>query len=210
VDEAARARVEQVEREVRALCDRGDHVAAATAVLEGHGQEILSFLLAVHRDEGEAEEVFSTFAESVWTGLPRFAWVSSLRTWAYAIASHKSKKHSRSRARRERHLAHPTDSFFEGVVAKVRTQTARFLRTEKRTKLQALRDTLPEDDRSLLVLRVDRDLSWKDLALVLADEEGAGPLDDQALARESARLRKRFQALKERLREMARREGLIE
>jgi hypothetical protein len=41
--------------------------------------------------------------------------------------------------------------------------------------VSSLRDTLTEDDRSLLVLRGDRDLSWKDLALVLADEDGAGP-----------------------------------
>jgi hypothetical protein len=43
---------------------------------------------------------------------------------------------------------------------------------------------------------------------VLAESEGGEALDDAALKRESARLRQRFQSVKERLREMAKREGL--
>ena len=90
----------------------------------------------------------------------------------------------------------------------VRTQTVEFLRTEKRTRLQALRDALPEEDRMLLVLRVDRQLAWNELARILG--EGGEGLDAQALGREAARLRKRFQLVKDRLRELAKKEGLIE
>ena len=202
MDDAERGALES---SVRALCDRGDHAGAATALLDGYGEEIFGFLMAVHRDEAEADEVFSRLAENVWTGLPRFAWESSVRTWAYSVARHVS-----NRARRERHVVRPGDSFFKDVVERVRTQTASFLRTEKRTRLQALRDSLSEDDRTLLVLRVDRDLSWKDLARILAEKDGAEPLDDEALARAAARLRKRFQVVKDQLRETARREGLID
>jgi len=101
----------------------------------------------------------------------------------------------------------------EEVAAAVRTETLGFLRTEKRTRLQALRDTLPEEDRMLLVLRVDRNLEWNELARVLAGEgqegDGGTPLADAEVTREAARLRKRFQLLKEKLREMAKGEGLI-
>ena len=45
---------------------------------------------------------------------------------------------------------------------------------------------------------------------MLAEADGDAPLDDAALAREAARLRKRFQLLKDRLREQAKKEGLIE
>jgi RNA polymerase sigma-70 factor, ECF subfamily len=60
------------------------------------------------------------------------------------------------------------------------------------------------------VLRIDRGLSWSDLARVLHEGEEDAALDDEALAREAARLRKRFQLVKDKLREMAKKEGLLE
>ncbi len=49
----------------------------------------------------------------------------------------------------------------------------------------------------LLILRVDRNLAWDEIALVMADEPET--LDKEGRKRESARLRKRFQLIKERL-----------
>jgi RNA polymerase sigma-70 factor (ECF subfamily) len=92
----------------------------------------------------------------------------------------------------------------------VRTETLAFLRTETRTRLHSLRDSLPEEQRMLLVLRVDRQLAWNELARVLAETEGDAPLDDAALAKEAARLRKQFQLVKDRLRALAKKEGLID
>jgi RNA polymerase sigma-70 factor (ECF subfamily) len=204
VHDAARA---QLEREVRERCDRADHGGAATILLRGYGPEIFGFLKATHRNRAEADEVFALFAEQVWSGLPRFAWESSVRLWAYAVARHVSKTLLRNEARRRRRLVNQTDSLFEQVVQNVRTNTLEFLRTEKKSRLQALRDSLPEDDRALLVLRVDRRLEWKDLARVLSDTGEGQPLDDDTLAREAARLRKRFQIVRDRLRDLARREG---
>jgi RNA polymerase sigma-70 factor (ECF subfamily) len=166
--------------------------------------------MAIHRDQPETEEVFSIVAESIWSGLPRFAWESSVRTWAYSVARNVSKTRLRNAARRGRRVAQRTGSFFEEVVAKVRTETSAFLRTERKTRLQALRDSLEEEDRALLVLRVDRDLSWKELARILWETNPDRPVDEPSLAREAARLRKRFQVVKDRLREMAAREGLVD
>jgi RNA polymerase sigma-70 factor (ECF subfamily) len=101
-----------------------------------------------------------------------------------------------------------TPSELDEVVAVVRTETASALRTEKRTKLQALRDELSVDDRTLLILRVDRDLPWDEIARAfLADPEAVA--DEDRLRREAARLRKRFQLVKGRLAERAREEGLL-
>ncbi len=202
---------------MRALCDRGDHAAAATAILRGYGPELLGFLAAVHRDETAASDAFAELSEAVWRSLPRFAWESSVRTWAYAIARNVSRTGRRNAARRNRKVVSPGDSFFEQAAEKVRTETLAYLRTERKTRLQALRDALPEEDRMLLVLRVDRGFAWNELARILAEGEGEGgegddapTLDDAAVVREAARLRKRFQLVKDRLRELARKEGLLE
>jgi RNA polymerase sigma-70 factor (ECF subfamily) len=199
---------EDLERAVRTHCDAHDQAAAATAALRGYGGELLGFLMAVHRDEAEAEEVFSLVTEAIWSGLPKFAWSSTLRTWAYAVARNVSRTYKRDTARRGRRLSPASESALQAVAEEVRTQTLSFLRTEKRSRLEGLRDSLAPDDRMLLVLRVDRKLAWRDLARILAADEA--PTDDVALAREAARLRKRFQLVKERLRTQAKREGLIE
>jgi RNA polymerase sigma-70 factor (ECF subfamily) len=210
VDSEAR---ERLEREVHALCDRSDFAAAATVALRGYGPEILGFLYVVHPAETDATDAFAELSEVLWRKLPDFGWESTLRTWAYGIARNVSRALRRNAGRRRRREAADGEAALKDVAEKVRTETLSFLRTKARTRLQALRDTLPEEDRMLLVLRVDRKLEWNELARVLAEaaetEEEAPPLDGAGVAREAARLRKRFQILKDSLRETARREGLI-
>ena len=188
-----------LEHEVRALCDAGDHDAAATAALRGYGPELYSFLAAL--DRNLADDAFAETAARLWRGLPAFAWQSSLRTWAYTIA-----RNTAHTVRRD-HREVPLDDASEvGRLAKeVRTATQPYLRTDVKDKFAELRASLPVEDQELLILRVDRALDWKDLAQALADE----PLDGAALDREAARLRKRFSVLKTKLLELGREHGLI-
>jgi RNA polymerase sigma-70 factor (ECF subfamily) len=163
----------------------------------------------MHRKEDEASEVFSSFAELLWRALPTFAWHSSFRTWAYGIARNASFRFRREKRRREaRNAPLPESSRLSVIAEQVRTKTLEYLRTEKRNRFAELRATLPPEDQELLMLRVDRQLSWNDLALVLHEDE-AVQLRGEALKREAARLRKRFQLVKEKLYEMGRREGLV-
>ena len=76
-----------------------------------------------------------------------------------------------------------------------------------KNKWRALRETLDPDDRVLLVLRVDRDLQWNEVARVMLGDEAPS---DGDLAREAARLRKRFQLLKEDLKRRAKDAGLMD
>jgi len=163
------------------------------------------------RDAVERGDVSSAVTSTLeGYGLTTFAWESTLRTWVYAIARNIMRANRRKAARRERRVARVGDSAIEAVAAKVRTETLTFLRTEQRTRVQALRDALPEEDRILLILRIDRQLAWDELARVMAATGPGGALDNAAVTKESARLRKRFQLVKERLREHAKREGLLE
>jgi RNA polymerase sigma-70 factor (ECF subfamily) len=200
----------ELERGILGHLEAGDHGRATEAAIRGYGPEILGFLAAMHRED--AEEMFSLFCEGVWRGLPTFERKCSFRTWAYAIARKVSLHYRRDAGRRAaRNAPLPTGSALSALSAveqKVRTETLSFLRTERRTRLVELRDSLPRDDRTLLMLRVDRKLAWNELVEVLHD--GAEPLSPEALKREAARLRKRFQLVKEKLYEMARREGLVE
>ena len=207
MDEVAR---EELEGRVREARRAGNLSGAVTLALQGYGPELLGFLVALHANEAEASDAFSELAEALFRGLASFEWESSLRTWLYAIARNIMRTRRRNAARREKRGRRVGDSALDDVAAEVRTQTLGFLRTEKRSRLQELRDALPEEDRMLLVLRIDRDLAWDDVARVLAEGGAGAVLDDAFLKRETARLRKRLQLVKERLRELARKEGLVE
>jgi RNA polymerase sigma-70 factor (ECF subfamily) len=56
------------------------------------------------------------------------------------------------------------------------------------------------------VLRVDRQLDWREIAVVM-DATKSGLAEDD-VTREAARLRKRFQLVKDRLRSLARERGI--
>ena len=193
---------------MRRLCDAGAWPAATVATIRAYGSESLGFLMVHHRDEADADEVFSLWSERLLRGLPGFLWGASLRTWAYTVARHSSMNYLRGKQARGRHEQLGRSEELVAAVHQVRTGTPMFLRTAARDKLSAIRDALPPDDRMLLVLRVDRGLEWKELANVMLGEDEQHT--DAALAKESQRLRKRFQLLKDRLVAAGRREGLLD
>jgi RNA polymerase sigma-70 factor (ECF subfamily) len=199
---------EELEREVRRLCEQGESARAAEAAIRGYGPEILGVLVATHRGEEAAEEVFSQWSERLWRGMGDFTWSCSLRTWAYTLARNASISFHRHERYRDRlHPPMPDSELLERIALQVRTQTKPYLRTEAKSKLAELRDALPEEDRTLLVLRIDKGMEWKELARVMLGEEAE--VSDAQLTKESQRLRKRFQLLKDRLVEQGKREGLF-
>ncbi|HEU4408628.1 MAG TPA: sigma-70 family RNA polymerase sigma factor [Polyangiaceae bacterium] len=200
---------EGLECEIRDKHEQGQYAAAAALVIRGYGAELFGFLLAFHRDEEDAAEVFAEFSERLVRALPAFRGGSSFRTWAYALARHASLNYRRGARRRDkRQMPLPDGSEHPAVVELTRDETPAYLRTDRRARFTALRESLPREDQELLVLRVDRGLSWNDLALVRHD--GASALTDEALKREAMRLRQRFHLLKKRLSALARDAGVLD
>lgn len=199
------------ESAILAAWKAGDMRAAAATTLRAYGAEVLGFLVAVHKDGGAADDAFSLFAERLWQSFAAFEWRCSVRTWCYLLARNASAQVRRDEARHARRAVSLTGSGdVEELAAKIRTETLNALRTETRSAFQRMRDELPEDDRALLILRVDRQLPWRDVAAVLARPDPSPEANsEQALAQESARLRKRFQLVKERLHAMGKERGLI-
>lgn len=186
---------------VRARLASGDVAAATTLVVQGHGPQILGYLTAMARHEADAHDAFSQFCEDLWRGLPGFMGRSSLRTWCYVLARNAlHRQRSRAPQRHGAHLALSQVPELSQLAERLRTATPDFMRSETRSRFAMLRDRLDPDDRTLLILRVDRRMPWRDIAEVLADPDAAlAPAD---LARRAAALRKRFERLKQSLREL--------
>lgn len=185
------------EAKLAAHLDAGDHAAAATLIIREYGPGLLGYLAATLRDDEAARDAFSEFAEELWKSLPQFARKSSVKTWAYSIAYHCVLRSRRTRARRrDRPLR---DSEYSRLAASVASLGRSFPRTAAEQKLDALRAELTVEEQTLLVLKLDRAMSWPEIGDIL----------DATSAADQAALRKRFQRLKERLRERAERAGLL-
>lgn len=195
------------EQAVREAFERGDFESAATLALERYGQEILSFLAVKLRSGSDAHEAFSIFAEDFWVGLPRFAWRSSLRTWAYMVARNAATRYASAPDRRPaRNLTLSAPGRVSHMIEQARSATQLHQQTAVKDRMRALRERLDPEDQVLLVLRVDRGMAFRDLAIALT---GDAELDDAALDREASRLRKSFERVKSQLKQMARSEGLL-
>jgi RNA polymerase sigma-70 factor (ECF subfamily) len=197
--------VDATEQQVRELASRGNFRAAATLAIRTYGGEVFGFLVSIHRLHADADDVFAATSERVWKALSDFRWECSLRTWMYAIARNEShrflgfaEKHHRKRA---------SESEASEIAAQVRTATLPFLKTAVRSAFAELRETLDPEDRTILILRLDRDLAWDEIVRVLSDEADA--CTEERLKRESARLRKRFETIKRRLTTLAQERGLL-
>jgi RNA polymerase sigma-70 factor (ECF subfamily) len=196
-----------IEALIRAAWDANDHEGAAALTIEHYGPELLGFLINLTRDAPVASELFGQFSEDFWRTWQRFEWRCSVRTWAYTLARRTATRHLARERRHEQHAA-PLGSQLSLAVERVRTATMAYQRTDVKDRFQELRAQLPEEDQALLILRVDRDLSWLELAEIMLGSESE-PNSEQ-LKTEAARLRKRFQLAKARLRELVEEAGLLD
>ena len=192
-DRAAADHEDALAGEVQARLAAGDLVGATTLVVQGYGPQILGYLTAMTRVEADAHEAFSQFCEDLWRGLAGFRWRSSLRTWSYTLA--RNALHRQRAAAPQRHGPHVGLSELGSVVDRARTTTLESMRTAARSRFAEIRDRLDPDDRTLLILRVDRRMAWRDIAEVLGEDP-----EPAALKRRCVALRKRFERLKESLR----------
>jgi len=174
---------DDVEGQIGTLLRAAHFEAAATDALSAYGPELYGFLINMMGSEPDASEVFSQTAEDFWRALPTFERRCSVRTWLYLLARNAASRFRRSPWHRAAGSAAVKDKWRE------------------------LRESLAPDDRALLVLRVDRDLDWSEVARVML---GRPEADGDELAREAARLRKRYHHLKDELRERARAAGLLD
>jgi RNA polymerase sigma-70 factor, ECF subfamily len=195
------------ELDIKAAFDRGSMQEAATAVLAAYGDEILSFIHSRLRDRVDSDEAFAMFAEDLWNGLPSFGWRSSARTWAYTLARNATIRYaSKGDRRAARNVPLSCPGAVAALVERVRETTECYKRTAVKDQFRAIREQLDLEDQTLLILRVDRNMTWRELAQTLS---GAVDLDEAALDRESARLRKAFERIKRELKRLSEEQGLL-
>lgn len=186
-----------LERKIEEQLARGETDPAATTVIQGYGPSVLAYLCTL-LPQDDARDAFSMFAEDLWRSLRTFRRDCTARAWAYRIAWHAAARYLRDpyRVRRERL---PTTAASR-LAASMSPRSV--LRSARRCdRLGELREMLGPEERTLLVLRIDKELDWSEIAAVLSAEgRSISPVA----------LRKRFERLKDKLERLARREGFLD
>jgi RNA polymerase sigma-70 factor (ECF subfamily) len=190
---------DHVVQEVRGALASGDVVAATLRVLDAYGAEVFGFLAGVLDDIDEAREAYALMGERARERLTTFGCPDDLRTCLYGLACHaldarrSQEDPSRGRTPSPDPLLAPPAAPSAG-------------RRRRPDALARLRSKLPARDRELLVLRVDRRLSWDELATVfLGDDASAGDR-----VRETLRLRSRYRVIKRWLAREATARGILD
>ena len=184
-----------VDGQVTAALARGDTDAAAAEIIRRLGPQILGYLTRVLGNADDAADAFSFFSERLWRSIRTFEGRSSVRVWSYRVAWTAALRVAGDtwRSRRERF---PT-SMASRVAAEVLSLGAQQAEAES-AEMERLRGQLDAEERSLLVLRLDRRLSWREVAEIMSAEGRA--LDEAAV-------RKRFERLKDKLGKLAKERG---
>ncbi len=185
--EAAVDRAE-VEAKVLASLGAGDFSVAAGQIVRGFGAELYGWLSAV-LGPSDAADVFSAFEEELLRSLPTFRAETSARSWSYLLAKSCARKHARSELRRRQRM---TPLANHSSVLERAQPTASSNHASALDRLRQFRAALPQDDQDLLILRVDRGFSFNEVAGILLGERAT----TQQIERESARLRKRLEAIR--------------
>lgn len=184
------------DNELKALALAGEHERATEGAIRLYGPEIVGWLSSVLPTEADAQDAFSRASVELWKSLRRFDGRCSIRTWCYMLARHAAIRVRSRKAAGEVLVSHVPS--IAGVVSHV-WSTTRHKQAEAADVYAQIRNELAEEDQILLVLRVDKDLAWRDIAQVLLGEDAAA----DELPRKAAALRKQFERVKDRLKTLA-------
>lgn len=188
-----------LEERIQDQLSRGDARGAATEAIRGFGPQIIRYLRSVLRDEDDAGDAFSRFAEKLWRSLPSFRGDCTVRAFCYRVAWSEA-EHVRDDAYRKRRVR-----LRSGVASRLAEEvraSSGARREQRAERFAELRASLDRDEQSLLALRIDQQLSWREIAEVLTPAGEPGPTE--------AAVRKRFERTKEKVAAMARERGYLE
>jgi RNA polymerase sigma factor (sigma-70 family) len=148
---------------------RGDEEAYAELV---HAYEGIAFRTAylLTGSAADAEDSAQDGFVKAWRALGRFHAGSPFKPWLLRIVANEAHNRRRSRGRREGLALRAAAEDPSGGAAP--SPEAGLLETERRTRLLAAVNTLPEDQRAVVALRYFAELSEEETAEVLAVPRG--------------------------------------
>ena len=201
---------EQLERLLKDLAEGRAHdmpemEELITSALEIYGDSIRDRLKGRYKDVQLAEEVFSHFTIRLIECIDKFQAIGSLHAWLRTVADNVANDYDRKRKRNREQADETLDMTAGASLWSTRTATKPWKRTTAKDKLSEVRNQLSADEQRLLVLRVDRRLSWNDVANAWTPAPG----NEEEIKKLAGTLKKRFSRLQDKLKNEFRKAGMI-
>ena len=154
----------EIEQELlRRLCN-GDRAAFAAWVNQ-HQRALFAVVWRYVKNDQDAQDVVQAAFIRAWRGLPTFRGDSSLRTWLYRIAVNLALNHQRDARGR------PSGEIPEHAQSPEPPVVARISEAEMHERLSAAVDELPKKQRLVVELRVQQELSFREVAQIVESTE---------------------------------------
>jgi RNA polymerase sigma-70 factor (ECF subfamily) len=140
--------------------------------LHALGPEVKGYLARMMRSPEDAEDVWQETEIAAVRHRDQLREIEKLRGWVYAIAKNCAKEALRKRLP----AGDDADDLDDAVEALARGPKTWWRRTTNKSTLRDLIDELPLDLKTLVVLRLDRELDWEEVAEVLGTTRTGKPM----------------------------------
>ena len=201
------AAIEEQVREALAKNTAADLERGVELAVTHYGERLCAYILNQVKDPAVAADVQQELWLSVFKHAPRFRWESSFKGWLYLLARRASIRASMKGQQLGRQGVPLSQAAESKLKAHLQTSIAEWQKDDFKQRFRALRRKLPEKDQTLLVMRADQELPFRDIVHALAEPDET--LADGELKTREATLMKRFQRVKQRLYQLALEEGLV-
>jgi RNA polymerase sigma-70 factor, ECF subfamily len=165
-----RAGRQEEDRELVRLSQSGNE-AAFENLVRRHQQRVFALVNGILRRPDDVEDVAQQVFLKAYLGIKRFDQRAAFSTWLYKIAVNECWDYLRKKKVRplvyEADLSEEQVSRLDGIVSADRPPEGPNDRAEARELLERMLDTLPEQDRQLLLLKEVEGFSVQELAEIL-------------------------------------------
>jgi RNA polymerase sigma-70 factor, ECF subfamily len=165
-----RAGRQEEDRELVRL-SQGGNEAAFEDLVRRHQQRVFALVNGILRRPDDVEDVAQQVFLKAYLGIKRFDQRAAFSTWLYKIAVNECWDYLRKKKVRplvyEADLSEEQVSRLDGIVSADRPPEGPNDRAEARELLERMLDTLPEQDRQLLLLKEVEGFSVQELAEIL-------------------------------------------
>jgi RNA polymerase sigma-70 factor (ECF subfamily) len=165
-----RAGRQEEDRELVRLSQSGNE-AAFEDLVRRHQQRVFALVNGILRRPDDVEDVAQQVFLKAYLGIRRFDQRAAFSTWLYKIAVNECWDYLRKKKVRplvyEADLSEEQVSRLDGIVSADRPPQGPNDRAEARELLERMLDTLPEQDRQLLLLKEVEGFSVQELAEIL-------------------------------------------
>jgi len=164
------AGAKQEDWELVRLCQNGT-ATAFEELVRRHQQRVFALVGGILRRPQDVEDVAQQVFLKAYLGIRRFDQRAAFSTWLYKIAVNECWDYLRKKKVRplvyEADLSEEQVSQLDGIVSADRPPESPSRRAEARQTIERILDTLPEQDRQLLILKEMEGFSVQELAEML-------------------------------------------